>query len=179
MKHWEEGMPGPQLTDDKEARSYLNAFLQTEWTLGLDWYLFGGLNMAISQLSNDELKADTPVDFFPTVGASYSLSKTLALAASVSRGYSSLSLDDMLDSDGMLNEEIVPETGWSEEISLKYNANKGSYAKLTLFSMNIKNTVLTRRIMDDVFEKLNGGSSLHQGIELEYKWINHKEWISM
>jgi len=175
----EGGNAGPQLSDDTESRSYLNVFLQTEWTVGPNWYLFGGLNMAISQLSNDEIDADTPIDFFPTVGASYSLSKTLALAASVSRGYSSLSLDDMLDSDGILNEEIVPETGWSEEISLKYNASKGSYAKLTLFSMNIKNTVLTRRIMDDIFEKLNGGSSLHQGIEFEYKWINQKEWISI
>lgn len=175
----EGGNTGPQLTDDMETRSYLNAFLQTEWTFGSAWYLFGGLNMAISQLSNEEIEADTPVDFFPSVGASFSFSKTLALAASVSRGYSSLSLDDILDSDGVLNTEIVPETGWSEEISVKYNANKGSYAKLTFFSMNIKNTVLTRRIMDDVFEKLNGGSSLHQGIELEYKWANHKEWISI
>jgi iron complex outermembrane recepter protein len=40
-----------------------------------------------------------------------------------------------------------------------------------LFNMNIKNTVLTKRIMDDEFERLNGGSSLHQGIELEYKWL--------
>ena len=85
----------------------------------------------------------------------------------------------MLDSDGVLNTEIIPETGWSEEISVKYKASTGTYAKLTLFSMNIKNTVLTRRIMDDVFEKINGGSSLHQGVEFEYKWTNPREWISI
>ncbi len=34
--------------------------------------------------------------------------------------------------------------------------------------MNIENSILTVRIQDDIFEKINGGSSLHQGIEIEY-----------
>jgi iron complex outermembrane receptor protein len=45
--------------------------------------------------------------------------------------------------------------------------------------MNIKNTVLTRRIMDDVFEKINGGSSVHQGVEFEYSWSSLAEKISI
>jgi iron complex outermembrane recepter protein len=173
----EGGNAGAQLSDEMESRAYLNVFLQSEWTLGSDWYLFGGLNTALSRLSNEQFESETPIDFFPTVGATYSLEKDFSIAGSVSRGYSSLSLDDMLDSDGTLNTAIVPETGWSEEISLKYVARQGMFAKLTVFNMNIKNTVLTRRIMDDVFEKINGGSSIHQGIELEYKWINRGESI--
>jgi len=175
----EGGVTGAKISDDTESRNYLNAFLQTEWTLSEKWYLFAGLNTALSNLSNDDLKTDTPVDLFPATGISYSILSNVLMSASVSRGYSSLALDDVLNSDGMINPDIVPETGWSEEVSLKYFNDRGTYAKLTLFTMHIRNTVLTRRIMDDVFEKLNGGSSIHRGIELEYKWISASDKISL
>lgn len=175
----EGGITGAYISDDTESRNYLNAFLQTEWMLGEKWYLFAGLNAALSNLSNDDLKTETPVDLFPTSGLSYSIRSNILVSASVSRGYSSLALDDVLNSDGMINTAIVPETGWSEEVSMKYFNDHGTYAKLTFFTMNIRNTVLTRRIMDDVFEKLNGGSSIHRGMEFEYKWISTSEKISL
>lgn len=85
----------------------------------------------------------------------------------------------MLDADGMINPDIVPETGWSEELGIRYALPRGSYVKLTVFNMNIKNTILTRRIMDYLFEKLNGGSSIHQGVELEYRWVSPTEKFSL
>jgi iron complex outermembrane receptor protein len=173
------GQPGSQLSDDTESRNYLNAFLQTEWTLGTKWYLFAGLNAALSKLSNDDLESNSPIDFFPTAGISYTILSDLLISGSVSRGYSSLALDDVLNSDGMVNPDIVPETGWSEEVSLKYFNDHGAYAKVTFFTMNVRNTVLTRRIRDDLFEKFNGGSSIHSGIEFEYKWISASEKISL
>jgi len=115
----EGGMPGMQLTDEVEKRTYPNAFAQTEWALGVKWFLFGGINTAVSHLSNEELKTTTPVDFFPTGGITYAIRKNWALSTSVSRGYSSLSLEDMLDADGLINPDIVPETGWSEENSCR------------------------------------------------------------
>lgn len=175
----EGGQTGSQITDEAESRNYLNAFLQTEWSFSAKWYLFAGVNAALSNLSNGDLKTDTPIDVFPTAGVSYSVRSDLLVSGSVSRGYSSLALDDVLNADGMINTDIVPETGWSEEVSLKYFNDHGTFAKLTLFTMNIRNTVLTRRIMDDVFEKLNGGSSIHRGMEFEYKWISASEKISL
>lgn len=173
------GQTGSQISDQTESRNYLNAFLQTEWTLGEKWYLFAGLNTAFTNLSNEDLETSTPIDVFPTAGISYNIISNLLVSASVSRGYSSLALDDVLNSDGMINPDIVPETGWSEEVSLKYFNDHGAFAKLTFFTMNIQNTVLTRRIMDDVFEKLNGGSSIHRGMEFEYKWISASEKLSL
>ncbi len=166
----EGGVPGQQLTDESESRTYLNTFVQTEWSIREKWYLFGGLNLTLSRLSNEEVKSIIPVDLFPTAGITYSLHQHWSASTSISRGYSALGLEDILDSDGMVNSDIIPETGWSEEISIRYEDGKGSYANLTLFNMNIRNTVLTRRIMDDVFEKINGGSSVHQGVELGYVW---------
>ena len=175
----EGGLPGVQLTDEAERRTYLNAFAQAEWAFGMRWFLFGGINTAVSQLSNEEQKAKSPVDFFPTGGITYAIRKNWAVSTSVSRGYSSLSLEDMLDADGMINPDIVPETGWSEEVSIRYALPKGSFVKLTVFNMNIKNTVVTRRINDVLFEKINGGSSVHQGAELEYRWQSPAEKFTL
>jgi iron complex outermembrane receptor protein len=173
----EGGIAGMQLSENSESRSYLNTFVQTEWHIKEKWIVFAGLNMALSSLANDQLESSIPMDLFPTTSINYAIDKNMTLSTTISRGYSSLSLDDMLNADGMINQDIVPETGWSEEVSFKYSTGKRFFTQITLFNMNIKNTVLTRRIMDDVFEKLNGGSSIHQGVELEYRWMPIMEKI--
>ena len=173
------GEAGNPLSFNKESRSYINAFVQSEWTLGQKWFLFGGLSLAASRLGEFSHEVQIPVDVFPTIGINYVLRRNISIAGSWSRGYSSLSLDDVLDAEGYVNHDIVPETGWSREISFKAGKTNTSFVKLSLFSMNIENTVITKRIQDDIFIKLNGGSSLHEGIELEYKWTFSSDVISL
>jgi len=175
----EGGQPGAQLNYSSESRSYINAFVQSEWTLGQKWFLFGGLNVAASRIAEFSKEVQIPVDLFPTIGINYSFRPNISIAGSWSRGYSSLSLEDVLDADGNFNDDIVPETGWSREISFKVGETNSSFVKLSLFSMHIENTVITKRIQDDIFIKLNGGSSLHEGIELEYKWTFSSGLISL
>ncbi len=173
------GEAGDTLTFNKESRSYINAFVQSEWTFGQKWFLFGGLSLASSRLAQFNQTVQESVDFFPTIGINYAILPTISIAGSLSRGYSSLSLEDILDAEGYINYDIVPETGWSREISFKAGKPNSTFVKLSLFSMNIENTVITKRIQDDIFMKLNGGSSLHEGIELEYKWTFSSGLISL
>lgn len=175
----EGGEAGIQLSYSKESRSYVNAFVQSEWTFGQKWFLFGGLNVAASRLAEFSKAVQIPIDVFPTIGVSYSIRPSISVSGSWSRGYSSLSLEDVLDANGSVNHDIVPETGWSREISFKAGETNTSFVKLSLFSMNIENTIITMRIQDDIFIKLNGGSSLHEGIEFEYKWTFSSGLISL
>ena len=175
----EGGEAGDQLNYSKESRSYVNAFVQSEWTFGQRWFLFGGLSVAASHLTESSQEVQIPVDLFPTIGVNYAIRQNISVAGSWSRGYSSLSLEDVLDAEGNVNHDIVPETGWSREISVKVGEQNTSFVKLSLFSMNIENTVITKRIQDDIFVKLNGGSSVHEGIELEYKWTFSSGLISL
>lgn len=175
----EGGEAGIQLSYSKESRSYINAFVQSEWTFGQKWFLFGGLNVAASRLAEFSKAVQIPIDVFPTIGVSYSIRPSISVSGSWSRGYSSLSLEDVLDANGSVNHDIVPETGWSREISFKAGETNTSFVKLSLFSMNIENTIITKRIQDDIFIKLNGGSSLHEGIEFEYKWTFSSGLISL
>jgi iron complex outermembrane receptor protein len=78
-----------------------------------------------------------------------------------------LSLSSVLNSDGSIQTNIKPETGWSREVSIALQSNNNVSAKLTGYIMDIRNTIITRRIMDDIFEKFNGGETQHRGLEAE------------
>lgn len=166
----EGGEPGQKLTEEEYESSYINAFAQVSWTISKNWFFFAGFNSTLSWLSDSSRMTETPVDLFPTGGFRYSLSSMASLFASASRGFSSLSFQDMLNADGTINPEIVPETGWNFEMGMSLKTRNNSYINLSLFRMNIQNTVVTKRIMDDIFEKINGGSSIHQGVEVAYAW---------
>jgi iron complex outermembrane receptor protein len=174
-----DGIPGQMLSDQTEYRSYVNGFVQSEWYTGPRWYAFAGLSSVWSQLSISSQEADIPMDVFPTLGVSYTTLKKLSVTASLSRGYSALSLNNLLNADGTLHSDIKPETGWSREISIKTDNGTRGYARINLFKMNIRNTIITRRIMDDVFERINGGSTIHRGIEIEVKSSNARQTISV
>ncbi len=164
------GQAGVLLSNQQERRNYIHGFLQSEWNLGEKWIMLGGMGTAQSTLKGAIGKSDLPVSIYPTAGISYRLQNQLAISASISRGYSSLSLEDILNSDGTIDPAIIPESGWSKEMSLKGGDGIISFFQLTAYDMRVANTIITRRIRDDVFEKINGGSTKHRGIELEYKW---------
>ena len=45
--------------------------------------------------------------------------------------------------------------------------------------MNVENSILTIRVADDIFEKINGGKSLHHGIETAYAFSNVIQSINL
>jgi iron complex outermembrane receptor protein len=107
-----------------------------------------------------------PVSAFPSVGLTYHIAASLSLSASVSRGYTAMSISNLLNSDGTIQEDITPETGWSREVSAHITRNVLT-ARITAYHMDIRNTIVTRRIIDDTFEKYNGGHTRHRGFEAE------------
>ena len=165
------GTPGIQLSNQKESRSYTNGFLQAEFDVDEKWILFGGMHLTLNQLSGSGLKTEFPVSVYPTLGANYKVSSGVSISANISRGYSNLSFDDVLNSSGMITPGIKPETGWSEEISFLFGSLQSAFARVGFYHMDIDNSVITIRIADDIFEKANAGSSVHNGVEAEYRLL--------
>jgi iron complex outermembrane receptor protein len=174
----EGGKAGGKLSDGAEKRTYINLFLQGEYLLSSTLTLFGGVHLASNKLSGEGLKTKLPVFLYPTSGITWSFLPCMSASISVSRGYSNLSLDDLINSSGMINEELNPETGWSKDVSLKLG-DPLNYVSIGYFHMNIENSILTLRIQDDIFEKINGGSSLHQGVEIEYRLQAFNQKLSL
>lgn len=150
-----------------ENRTSFNGFLQAETQLISNITLFGGLHLASGILKGEEVSKTDQFRIYPTAGLNYLFQKNMAASLSVSRGYSNHSLDDLLDSDGIIVENLVPESGWSKEISFTFGDPGNSHLKAGYYHMNIDNSILTI-VTDDGFTKYNGGESLHQGVEVEY-----------
>jgi iron complex outermembrane receptor protein len=173
------GTSGIQLSDQEEKRSYLNGFIQSELSLNDKWIIFAGIHATKNKLSNDELLTDLKPSVYPTTGFNYEVANQISFSASISRGYSNLSLDDLLNSSGMITPGIKPETGWSKELSLSIGDMTINHARIGIYHMNIENSINTIRIADDVFEKVNSGKSIHQGVEIEYDLHSKNQLINL
>ncbi len=165
----QNGQAGAMLSDSKEKRNHLNTFIQSEIDINEKFLVFAGLHLSLNSLSNQNVEANFPVNVFPTAGVNFLISNQLAVSASVCRGYSNLSLDDLLNSAGAITPGIKPETGWSEEVALMWGNINETYSRISAYYMNIDNSIITLRIADDIFEKINQGRSIHKGIEFEYR----------
>lgn len=166
-----DGTAGSLLSDYAEDRTYVNGFIQSEFDLSARWFLFAGLHVAQNRLSGVSLKSNFPLALYPTLGTSYEVGKEMILTASVSRGYASLSLDDILNSSGQIATGIKPETGWSEELSFQLGKRNRKFMRIGVYNMHIDNTIVTVRPDENTFEKQNLGESLHQGLEGEGGFI--------
>lgn len=174
------GQAGMMLTDGQENRAYWNAFIQSDWRFSPRWYIFSGINVAAAHVENISLASPIPADIFPTLGINFGETGQIELSASISRGYSALGLEGMLDSQGLINPDIVPETGWSYEVAIKRDNGLRGFTRVTAYLMQIQNTILTvNGEAPDTFEKVNGGRTLHRGLELETMTSNARQTLTL
>ena len=70
----------------------------------------------------------------------------------ISHGYSSPNINETLDENGLVNNNIKPETGWNYEIGLIGSSKKNilSY-NLNFYFMDIKNLLVAQRTNFDSF----------------------------
>ncbi len=166
-------LQGNQLVSIEERRSFVNLFSEWNWKLSEKLNLETGIN--INQTSyllddNDTIQNDVsgsyayPLQLSPKVGINYQLNSSTNLFASASNGFSPPSLEETLTPNGNLNDEIQPETGWMEEVGIRLFYRNLTFTT-TLYSMQIQNLLVSRRIGEDQFIGLNAGSTLHNGIE--------------
>ena len=89
------------------------------------------------------------------------------LYASVSHGFSPPKLEETLLPDGLINNEIQPETGWNYEIGSRGKLIKNIFNyEVAIYLMDIDNLLVARRTGDDQFIGVNAGKTTHKGIEI-------------
>lgn len=112
----------------------------------------------------------------PRLGLSYKMAPNQNLFTAISKGFSIPSVAETLTPEGEINTDLKPESGWTYEIGYKATLfqNKVS-TEVTLYSTQIRNLLVARRIAEDQFVGINAGESSHQGIEV---FIKYRENIS-
>ena len=181
---------GEQLSDFKEKRSYFNVFGEINSELTDKTTLSIGLNLnetayklkdrfeASEQNPDQTGKFQFKNIMSPKFGISHLFSKNTSAFASVSHGFSPISLNETLLPNGQLNTNLKPETGWNFEIGSRNSfLNNTLQFNISIYRLNIKNLLVSRRTGADEFIGINAGKTQHDGLELalNYKWFQNKK----
>ena len=175
---------GNELSDFRENRNYYNLFFEANYEFSSKTTFTIGLNLNETWYELEdrfEVSANNPdqsgnFTFKPIVspkfGLSHILSENNSFFASISHGFSPISLNETLLPSGQINTNLKPETGWNFEIGTRgeFFKNKLQY-QVAIYRLNIKNLLVSRRTALDEFIGINAGETQHDGLELS---LNYK-----
>ncbi|WP_298312899.1 TonB-dependent receptor [uncultured Aquimarina sp.] len=167
---------GDQLSDLDEKRNYYNLFAETNFKANdkLQFNFGIHLNQTFFDIDdeflvdNDDSSGSFDFDpiFSPKAGVNYQLNNNFIFFGNVAHGFSTPTTSETLLPDGEFNPDIKPEIGWNYEIGTRYNFFKSKlYGSLSLYSLRIKDLLVTRRTEEDNFFAINAGKTIHNGIE--------------
>lgn len=168
---------GSALSNLKENRYYFNFFAEGKYHLSKKFLINLGLNLnqtsyTLSDDFNEGINDASGTYSFdpiisPKIGLSYQLNKTSMFFASVSHGFSPPKLEETLLPDGLINNEIQPETGWNYEVGSRGKIFKNIFNyEVSAYFMDIENLLVARRTGDDQFIGVNAGKTVHKGLEI-------------
>ncbi|MEZ4774916.1 MAG: TonB-dependent receptor [Bacteroidia bacterium] len=176
---------GAILSNNNESRTYYNLFAQTEWALTEKTLLTAGLNfnhtryLLSDRFTPDSVDQSGEYSFSPTLSPRLSINHRLsphtALHMSASHGFSPPSLAETLTPEGLINNDIQPETGWNFEVGSRGRLlGERLFYDISLYSMQIRNLLVARRVGNDEFVGVNAGKTDHNGMELalQYQIVN-------
>ena len=180
---------GTLLADHGEVRRYLNGFILGQWRPTVKLLVDAGLNVNLINYSlHTNFRADStdqsgeygyrPV-LSPRLGISYRHSGQIWTYATAGSGFSAPSLEETLLPEGTVNNALKPETGWNLELG-----NRGSLFadhlqyELSLYSIFLRDMLVTERITEDIFTGINAGRARNTGLELLIKGSLYPEPLS-
>lgn len=171
---------GSILSETRQPRKYLNLFSESKYYIGSSTILSTGANLNVTSYEIEDalpsaLNSDNTLEpiLSPRISLTHGFNEKVNVFATLSHGFSPLSVDDSTNPDGSLNEDIKPETGWNRELGFKL-ADGRTNLELSFYSMNIQNLLVTRRTAEDVIFGVNAGKTRHNGIEVDVESLFYR-----
>lgn len=168
---------GGIIDDGSQPRGYLNVFFESSYELNEKLSISGGVNLnntryrLESRLPNVfESETDFNTIVSPRLAVTYTLAPALNLFGTLSHGFSPPSVDDATNADGSLNTVIEPEIGWNREVGIKHFGARFNY-EISMYSMDVRDLLVTRRTAEDVIFGVNAGRTLHNGLEVDFNYL--------
>ncbi|MBK7425640.1 MAG: TonB-dependent receptor [Saprospiraceae bacterium] len=173
---WELDINDNLINHNLENRNQLNLFVMMYYRPAAKWNisLAAALNNIQYQLKDlfpgngdQSGSRDFPLMFSPRIGINYSLTENWALYSSAGHGFSMPSPEETLLPAGDINPDIRAEQGWQYEIGTRYKWPAINLElDISVYRIELRNLLLTKRLTEDIFTGINAGKSRHQGLEL-------------
>lgn len=174
------GEQGDLQLENTEKRAYGNLFAHLNWNPLPALNIEGGVNLNILQYSLETLFNIDSVDqsgkykykpvISPRLGLNYRLSAMHYLHLSAGHGFSAPSLEETLLPEGLINPDLKPETGWNFDAGIRgWMLEKRWFYDLSVYTILMRNMLVTKRISEDTFTGINAGAASLSGLELYNK----------
>lgn len=172
---------GNQLSDLDEKRYYYNLFgeanyaihkkLRVNLGIHLNKTFFDINDQFLTDGENSSGDFDFDLILSPKIGANYTVSSSINLFGNIAHGFSTPTTSETLLPDGIFNPDIKPEIGWNYELGARYRFfNNKLFGSISIYTLRIKDLLVSRRTLDDNFFAVNAGKTMHNGGELELNY---------
>ncbi|MCW3789318.1 TonB-dependent receptor [Plebeiibacterium sediminum] len=159
---------GSPTNANKLIRYYANVFSVFESRIIPDLLMQASLNLnktGYRSIADDE---NFSFDWIasPRLGFNYTVGKQHNILGSIGHGFSQPSFEESLMPDGSFNHLVKPEQGIGIEVGYRYaSMNNKLNLDLTLYQLQMKNLLVTKRESEDIFYGVNAGKTKHYGME--------------
>ena len=171
------GTPGDLQLHNTEDRRYGNLFGHARWTPAPGLNIEAGINFNFLEYRLETIYHIDDVDqsgnysyqpvVSPRFGLNYNISGDHFLHASAGHGFSAPSLEETLLPEGLVNPDLLPETGWNTDLGVRgWTLNDRWHYDVALYAIFIENMLVTERITEEIFTGINAGSARLAGIEI-------------
>jgi len=191
------GSPDALLTDDEINNHILSVFAQGDLHLPDDWNIMTGVSINKSSIEITRLsvpgsapkKRTYSNEWAPRLAVSKKIIPGLLAYASVSKGFSPPTVQEVLPSTSVISTGLEAEHGISHEVGFKSSwLKRRLYVEVNAFYFQLRNTIVQRRDSSGGDYFINAGSTRQRGIESQasYQLLQHpndlvtqaKIWIS-
>lgn len=176
----QDRLPTDLTSFNDQKRKNFNLFAETQWQISGRIEIIGGLNLSrlsydLTDLfrSNGDQSGSYAFDpvFSPRLFAGYQINANHRAYIQLSHGFSAPSVEETLTPEGLINDDIRPETGLNYELGFKGTFEDSGFSyEINGYRMNVKNLLVARRTAEDQFIGVNAGETLHEGLEIELNY---------
>lgn len=163
-----------------ETRSYINAFAEMNYQPNKKLKFIAGLNLNKTQYELNDLFNEGIMDrtgsysfnaiVSPRLGSVFHINSKTNWFTNISHGFSPPNLEQTLFPDGQINPNIKPESGWNFESGLRGDFSNLNY-DISLYYMQIRNLLVGRRTLEDVYIGVNAGENRHWGADISLDYL--------
>lgn len=182
-------LSGALVEDEVRTGHAFSAFAQQKWQLAQRFALTGGLRMEVydyerhllrntftvngrTAVMDTSIRASNTVHaFIPGIGFNYNLYENATLFGGLHKGFAPPRVKDAISTQGAVY-QLEPENSWNAELGLRGQHAEWLRYEFTAFYLDFSNQIIPVSLSSGGagVGLVNGGRTLHRGIEVGYVW---------